>query len=84
LPDAVTQRATRHLAVLEQRANYAVNGGRSTAGVEQLALPIDGIGNVTLSIQSLLRELKALDTSQLTPLEALNRLAAFQERAGGW
>ncbi len=73
LPPAVIERARALLAELERERAGPEAGGGPAAAPAQLALfapPPD----------ALLRELRALDVAALTPLEALNLVARWQQR----
>lgn len=72
LPKPVINRAQELLAALESSAGKAVQ--TEPRAVEQIALFPE--------TNPLLDELKSLDISSLTPLEALNRLYEWQKRFG--
>ncbi|MFN2466431.1 MAG: DNA mismatch repair protein MutS [Candidatus Dormibacteria bacterium] len=69
LPPSVTARAREILAALEAARPLA---GAREGGADQLALPIS-------VPHAVMRELAALEIDNLSPLEALNRLARLKE-----
>ncbi len=82
VPDAVVQRAKELLATLERE-----NGGRDRLKVRKGARPMDGqidLFSASMALRSadgLLDELKAMDVTKMTPLDALNALHDLQQRA---
>ncbi len=76
LPDAVLQRARDVLHTLEGE-HRMVPGGPRIDDPGQLALFLERVEE-----HPMLKELQALDLNNLTPLEALNRLADLKRRAG--
>ena len=82
LPDQVIDRAKEVLTNLEKAEFDEI--GRVRLAEQKTENKKDGSGQLSLFHQSvpapIVEELKALDLSQLTPLEALNALARLQEK----
>jgi DNA mismatch repair protein MutS len=76
LPREVVTRANAVLKTLEGE-HRMVPGGHPDPDPGQLPLPLESAADPTLA------ELRDLDLNNLTPLEALNRLAELQRRASG-
>jgi DNA mismatch repair protein MutS len=72
LPKAVLRRAEEILEGLERDAARAPSGRGRVSTAEQL--PLFGLAS-----NPILEELKQLDLSEMTPLEALNKLYELQE-----
>jgi DNA mismatch repair protein MutS len=79
LPSGVVARARDILATLEGE-HRMVPGSPPGASRDPGQLPLFGDAHPQ---DPMVEELKLLDVNTLTPLEALNRLADFQRRAGG-
>ncbi|HLG05060.1 MAG TPA: DNA mismatch repair protein MutS, partial [Gemmatimonadales bacterium] len=77
LPREVVTRANAVLKTLEGEHRMVPGGSRPDLDPGQLALFHEGRPDPTLE------ELRQLDLDQLTPLEALNRLADLKRRASG-
>jgi DNA mismatch repair protein MutS len=77
LPDAVVGRARQVLHQLEGEHRVVPGSSAVESDPAQLALFASPVPDPTI------QELRALDLDQLTPLDALNRLAALQRKAGG-
>jgi DNA mismatch repair protein MutS len=83
LPLSVTERAEQILLELEAgSANGHVADG-SDGGPRQLALDGFEPGGVDAGIPGLLGELRRMDVWQMTPLEAIGKLAELRRLAGG-
>jgi DNA mismatch repair protein MutS len=85
LPAPVVQRAWQVLKLLEAGHHVAQQvpppGGGATADAGQLALfGTRGGGGAVEVPDPLLQELQGLDVDSLSPIEALNRLAAWKQR----
>jgi DNA mismatch repair protein MutS len=76
LPDAVVGRARQVLHQLEGEHRVVPGAAAAEDDPAQLALFAGSATDPTLE------ELRAIDLDQLTPLEALNRLAELQRKAG--
>jgi DNA mismatch repair protein MutS len=76
LPHSVTVRADRLLRQLEKSSNGAVPGPQLGLFIDPDLIPRSGIEDSAIRI---LDEILALDLSNTTPLEALERLHRFQE-----
>jgi DNA mismatch repair protein MutS len=76
LPGAVVGRARQVLHQLEGEHRVVPGTPPTDQDPAQLALFAGTLSNSTLD------ELRAIDLDQLTPLEALNRLADLQRKAG--
>ena len=85
LPLETIARATQLLAELEavslRPTNGATTGGGHTAAPRLWQLPLHGQEDGSDALTGLVDELLAVDVGALTPLAALNVLAAWQERA---
>ena len=77
LPDDVVTRANAILRTLEGEHRVVPGAPRPDPDPGQLALFQESLPNPAIE------ELRRLDVNALTPLEALNRLADLQRRAGG-
>jgi DNA mismatch repair protein MutS len=75
LPRAVVTRAREILSVLEGEHRVVPGEPAPSRDPGQLAL-------FDAQVDPMVEEIKALDLNTLTPLEALNRLAELQRRAG--
>ena len=85
LPLETIARATQLLAELEavslRPTNGATTGGGNVAAPRLWQLPLHGEEKGSDALTDLVDELLAVDVGALTPLAALNVLAAWQERA---
>ena len=85
LPLETIARATQLLAELEavslRPTNGATTGGGHAAALRLWQLPLHGQEDASDALTDLVDELLAVDVGALTPLAALNVLAAWQERA---
>ncbi len=85
LPLETIARATQLLAELEavslRPTNGATTGGGHAAALRLWQLPLHGQEDASDALTGLVEELLAVDVGALTPLAALNVLAAWQERA---
>ena len=85
LPLETIARATQLLAELEavslRPTNGTATGGGHTAAPRLWQLPLHGEEHGSDALTGLVDELLAVDVGALTPLAALNVLAAWQERA---
>ncbi len=84
LPLETIARATQLLAELEAASLHPTNGaatGGNTAAPRLWQLPLHGQEDGSDALTGLVDELLAVDVGALTPLAALNVLAAWQERA---
>ena len=77
LPDAVVQRAREVLARLESEHRVVPGAPRAPPDPGQLALFAEALPHPVVD------DLRALDLNTMTPIEALNRLAELQKKAGG-
>lgn len=80
LPDEVVRRASQVLSLLEAEHHVAP---RVRAGTPPPPEPVEQLGLFGEVPQALAVELDRLNVNALTPLEALHRLATWQERLRG-
>jgi DNA mismatch repair protein MutS len=77
LPSAVVSRANAVLRTLERDHRVVAGGPAPDPDPGQLPLFLEALPDPAL------QELRAMDVESMTPIEALNRLAQLQQRAGG-
>jgi DNA mismatch repair protein MutS len=77
IPDSVTNRAKQLLSELEKRQSYSSNEAEKFAKSSQVS---SFSQTINIPERLLAKELESIDVANMTPLEALNKLAELKEK----